>query len=32
MGLNNNGPDHPLAQWAIRLLGRALDHGLFGDS
>ena len=31
MGLNNNGPSRPLAQWAVRFLGRAVGRGLFDD-
>ena len=29
MGLNNNGLGHPLAQWAVRFMGRAMGHGLW---
>ena len=28
MGLNNNGPDRPLARWAVGFLGRAMGRGL----
>ena len=31
MGLNNNGPGHPLARWAAGFLGRVMGHGLFDN-
>ena len=31
MGLNNNGPGRPLAQWAVGFLGRTVGRGLFDD-
>ena len=31
MGLNNNEPGRPLAQWTVGFLGQVLGRGLFDD-